>query len=195
MAPNVVNRPLWMSNPHLALFAQLKGFMYTFGLKVGGRILTEVVKPLFKGRVPVNETVKYGTSLVLIIAASMAIKEMKDEIRYGDEDSNWKDATGPERLISAIISTNVLGGVTGLYDALGSSKYGVSPIESILGPGAIHFSKLVQAISQANPLTQANPRALSTHIARSIPGVAALDPTKVSEISDVIEEFLLQYYS
>ena len=195
MAPNVVNRPLWMSNPHLALFAQLKGFMYTFGLKVGGRILTEVVKPLFKGRVPVNETVKYGTSLVLIIAASMAIKEMKDEIRYGDEDSNWKDSTGVERLISALISTNVLGGVTGLYDALGSSKYGVSPIESLLGPGAIHFSKLVQAISQANPLTQANPRALSTHIARSIPGVAALDPTKVSEISDVIEEFLLQYYS
>jgi hypothetical protein len=195
MAPNVVNRPLWMSNPHLALFAQLKGFMYTFGLKVGGRILTEVVKPLFKGRVPVSETVKYGTSLVLIIAASMAIKEMKDEIRYGDEDSNWKDATGAERLVSAIISTNVLGGVTGLYDALGSSKYGVSPIESVLGPGAIHFSKLIQAISQANPLTQANPRALSTHIARSIPGVAAVDPTKVSEISDVIEEFLLQYYS
>lgn len=195
MAPNVVNRPLWMSNPHLALFAQLKGFMYTFGLKVGGRILTEVVKPLFKGRVPVNETVKYGTSLVLIIAASMAIKEMKDEIRYGDEDSNWKDATGAERLISAIISTNVLGGVTGLYDALGSSKYGVSPIESILGPSAIHISKFVQAIAQANPLTQANPRALSTHLARSIPGVAALDPTKVSEISDVIEEFFLQYYS
>ena len=125
----------------------------------------------------------------------MAIKELKDEIRYGDEDSNWKDATGAERLISAIISTNVLGGVTGLYDALGSSKYGVSPIESVLGPGAIHFSKLIQAISQANPLTQANPRALATHIARSIPGVAAVDPTKVSEISDVIEEFLLQYYS
>ena len=195
MAPNVINRPLWMSDPRLALFAQLKGFMYAFGLKVGTRFWREIIKPLGKGRVPINESLKYGTSLALIVAASMAIKEMKDEIRYGDEDSNWKDATGMDRLLQAVISTNILGGVTGLYDALGASKYGVSPIESLLGPGAIHISRFVQAIGQANPATQANPRALATHIARSIPGVAAITPTETSKISDVIEEFLLQYYS
>ena len=31
MAPNAINRPLWMSDPHLALVAQLKGFMFAFG--------------------------------------------------------------------------------------------------------------------------------------------------------------------
>ena len=46
MAPNAINRPLWMSNPHLAVFAQLKGFMFTFGNTVGMRLYREVLKPL-----------------------------------------------------------------------------------------------------------------------------------------------------
>ena len=38
MAPNVVNRPLWMSNPIYASLALLKGFMFTFGLTIMPKI-------------------------------------------------------------------------------------------------------------------------------------------------------------
>ena len=195
MAPNVINRPLWMSDPRLSLVAQLKGFMYSFGINVGARFYREVIKPLYKGRIPTSEGFKYGIALGMIIAASMAIKELKDEIRYGDEDSNWKQASGSDRLIQAIISTNVLGGITGLYEAMGSNKYGVSPIEALLGPAPIHMSKMIQALNQLGlPGGEGNPRAMSTWIARSLPGVAAIDPTRVSEISDVIDKYLDNNY-
>ena len=195
MAPNVVNRPLWMSDPRLSLVAQLKGFMYSFGINVGARFYREVIKPLYKGRIPTSEGFKYGIALGMIIVASMAIKELKDEIRYGDEDSNWKQASGKERLIQALISTNVLGGITGLYEAMGSNKYGVSPIEALLGPAPIHMSKGIQALNQLGlPGGEGNPRPMATWFARTMPGVAAIDPTRVSEISDVIDKFFSKNY-
>ena len=67
MAPNVINRPLWMSDPRLAVFAQLKGFMYAFGLKVGTRFWREIIKPLGKGRVPINESLKFLNNIKNII--------------------------------------------------------------------------------------------------------------------------------
>ena len=192
MAPNVVNRPLWMSNPHFALFAQLKGFMFAFGSKVGGRFYREVIQPLFKGRIPVEESIRYGVSVGLIVAASLAIKELKDEIRYGDEPSPFKDAEFGDKLVQALISTNIAGSGTMLYDAFNAQRYGLSPLESLLGPGPQHAARLVSAIGSAS---SGNPRPLSTHVARSIPFVAAVFPTKTSEISDSIEDFILTYYS
>tara|TARA_R100000388_G_scaffold35578_1_gene27718 strand:+ start:3474 stop:7148 length:3675 start_codon:yes stop_codon:yes gene_type:complete len=192
MAPNVVNRPLWMSNPHFALFAQLKGFMFAFGSKVGGRFYREVIQPLFKGRIPVEESIRYGVSVGLIVAASLAIKELKDEIRYGDEPSPFKDAEFGDKLVQALISTNIAGSGTMLYDAFNAQRYGLSPLESLLGPGPQHIARLVSAIGSAS---SGNPRPLSTHVARSIPFVAAVFPTKTSEISDSIEDFMLKYYS
>ena len=62
MAPNVINRPLWMSNPTYAMIAQLKGFMFTFGNTVGMRMYREVFKPLAQGRIPAGEALKYAVA-------------------------------------------------------------------------------------------------------------------------------------
>ena len=45
MAPNVINRPLWMSDPRFALVAILRGFMMVFGNTVGPKFYKEVIKP------------------------------------------------------------------------------------------------------------------------------------------------------
>ena len=192
MAPNVVNRPLWMSNPRLALFAQLKGFMFAFGSKVGGRFIREIIKPLFAGRVPVDESVRYATAIMLIMAASMAIREMKDEIRYGDEPSPWKDADFLERLKQALITTNIAGSGTMLYDAFNAQRYGLAPAEALAGPGPQHISRLITAIGSS---LSGNPRPLSTHVARSVPFVSSVFPRKTSDISDTVEDFLSKYIS
>ena len=192
MAPNVVNRPLWMSNPKLALFAQLKGFMFAFGSKVGGRFIREIIKPLFAGRVPVDESVRYATAIMLIMAASMAIREMKDEIRYGDEPSPWKDADFAERLKQALITTNIAGSGTMLYDAFNAQRYGLAPAEALAGPGPQHISRLITAIGSS---LSGNPRPLSTHVARSVPFVSSVFPRKTSDISDTVEDFLSKYIS
>ena len=90
-----------------------------------------------------------------------------------------------------LISTNIAGSGTMLYDAFNAQRYGLSPFESLLGPAPQHLSRMISALGTA---TTGEPRALSTHLARSIPFVSAVFPRKTSEISDTIESFIENYY-
>ena len=187
MAPNVVNRPLWMSDPHLALVAQLKGFMMTFGNTVGGRFWREVMKPLARGRIPMGEAARYGVALLLIIAASMGIREIKDEIRYGDEPSAWKDAKGAKRWFDALIDSNIFGPGTVVYDALNAGKYGSSALATIAGPGASYIERLFDAVGQA---INNKPRALARAIAGGIPFLGAVFPRQKPAVTGALEELI-----
>jgi len=187
MAPNSVNRPLWMSNPHLAMFAQLKGFMFTFGNNVGMRVWREVIKPLSKGRIPLGETAKYATALILIAAGSIGIRELKDQIRYGDEPSNWKDLEGFEVWRQALISSNIFGPGTVVDQVLNAAEYGSTPLFVAAGPGAQYIDKLIGALTQ---YVGGNPKALAKIISESVPGVSAVFPTAKPVIRESVTEIL-----
>jgi len=192
MAPNVVNRPLWMSRPSLALVAQLKGFMMTFGNTVGGRAWREVLKPLAMGgpagrRIPMDEAARYGVALLLIVAASMGIREIKDEIRYGDEPSAWKDSKGWKKWEDALIDSNIFGPGTVVYDALNASKYGSSALVTMAGPGASYIERLMDALGQA---INNKPRALARAIAGGIPFLGAVFPRQKPAVTGALEELI-----
>ena len=192
MAPNVVNRPLWMSRPSLALVAQLKGFMMTFGNTVGGRAWREVLKPLAIGgpagrRIPMDEAARYGVALLLIVAASMGIREIKDEIRYGDKPSAWKDSKGWKKWEDALISSNIFGPGTVVYDALNASKYGSSALVTMAGPGASYIERLFDAVGQA---INNKPRALARAIAGGIPFLGAVFPRQKPAVTGALEELI-----
>ena len=187
MAPNVVNRPLWMSDPHYAIFAQLKGFMMTFGNTVGMRAWREVLKPLARGRIPMDEAAKYAITLLLIMAGSIGIREIKDWIRYGDEDSNWKEMEGWDMISDAFIDSNIFGPGTIAYDAINADRYGASPITVALGPGAQFVDRLIGAMGDAS---NNKPRSLARAIASGIPFLSALRPTLKPRVTDTLEELL-----
>ena len=187
MAPNVVNRPLWMSNPHFAMVAQLKGFMMTFGNTVGMRAWREIAKPLAKGRIPLDEALRYFTALMLITAASIGIRELKDILRYGDEESPWKEQEGWGMIFNALLDSNIFGPGTVAYDALNASKYGSSPLAVFLGPGPQFIDNMYSAVGQA---ANRQPRNLSRALASGIPFVSAITPTLKPEITDTIEDML-----
>ena len=187
MAPNAVNRPLWMSNPHLAMFAQLKGFMFTFGNTVGMRMWREVFKPLAKGRIPLGEAAKYAIAFLLIAAGSIGIRELKDQIRYGDEPSNWKDLEGFEVWKQALIASNIFGPGTIVDQALDAAEYGTSAPLVLAGPGAQYLGRLADAIGQYRG---GNPKALAKIISESIPGVSAVFPSKKPVIREGVTEIL-----
>ena len=187
MAPNAVNRPLWMSNPHLAMFAQLKGFMFTFGNTVGMRMWREVFKPLAKGRVPLGEAAKYAIAFLLIAAGSIGIRELKDQIRYGDEPSNWKDLEGFEVWKQALIASNIFGPGTIVDQALDAAEYGTSAPLVLAGPGAQYLGRLADAIGQYRG---GNPKALAKIISESIPGISAVFPSKKPVIREGVTEIL-----
>ena len=187
MAPNAVNRPLWMSNPHLAMFAQLKGFMFTFGNTVGMRMWREVFKPLAKGRIPLGEAAKYAIAFLLIAAGSIGIRELKDQLRYGDEPSSWKDLEGFEVWRQALISSNIFGPGTIVDQALDAAEYGTSAPLVLAGPGAQYLGRLADAIGQYRG---GNPKALAKIISESIPGVSAVFPSKKPVIKEGVTEIL-----
>ena len=187
MAPNAVNRPLWMSNPHLAMFAQLKGFMFTFGNTVGMRMWREVFKPLAKGRIPLGEAAKYAIAFLLIAAGSIGIRELKDQIRYGDEPSSWKDLEGFEVWRQALISSNIFGPGTIVDQALDAAEYGTSAPLVLAGPGAQYLGRLADAIGQYRG---GNPKALAKIISESIPGISAVFPSKKPVIREGVTEIL-----
>ena len=187
MHPNVVNRPLWMSNPHFAMVAQLKGFMMTFGNTVGMRAWREVAKPLARGRIPLDEALRYFTALMLITAASIGIRELKDILRYGDEESPWKEQEGWGMWANALLDSNIFGPGTVVYDALNSHKYGTHPLPVLLGPGPQFINNLVRAVGQA---ANKQPRNLARAIAGGIPFVSAVTPTLKPEITDTLEDLL-----
>ena len=67
-------------------------------------VFIEKLLSLIGGRIPVEEVFKYASFLTLIAAASMAIREGKDELRYADEDSPHKNLSTKEQNVTSIYS-------------------------------------------------------------------------------------------
>ena len=173
MAPNVINRPLWMSNPHLAMVAQLKGFMFVFGNTIFMKIWRDIFKPMVTAkRLPVDQAVKYALAFGIIMAGTMGIREIKDFIRYNG-DGPYQNLDTFQKIIEAFINSNILGPGTVLYESLLSFKYGAKPLETIAGPGLSWLSNALSAIGQAS---MGNVRSLSRFIINNIPVLSAIFP-------------------
>jgi hypothetical protein len=151
--PNVVNRPLWMSNPYLAPVAQLKGFMMVFGNTVGAKTFREVFAPLInlallspKGRIPVGATTKYALMFTMIMAIMSAMQAVKDEIRYGDEESPYDQLDPKQKMIHVFLGSNIFGWGTLINQILEADKYGSDPAYVVLGPTATMARDAVESI-------------------------------------------------
>ena len=183
MSPNAVNRPLWMSNPHLATVAQLKGFLATFGNIVGGRIWRDIAVPLGKGRIPATDIMKYSITFSLIVAASLFTQSLRDRIRYGDEKSPFEELDGLQQIIEALLRTNIFGLGSVAYDAMNAQKYGSNFWSAILGPTASTVSGLAEAGSSY--VFSDNPRQLAREITNLIPILK-----NIPMVRDVKQEFV-----
>ena len=188
MAPNVINRPLWMSNPHYAMLSLLKGFMFTFGLTVMPKMWRELFKPMITlRRMPVEAAVKYSLMFGLIIAGTMGIKEIKNYIRYGSEGP-YEDLSTFQKIIDAFVKSNIFGPGTILFDASKGYKYGASPLEVIAGPGLSQMSSLIKAMGQ---VSEGSFRSISRFFANSIPYFSAIAPKKIKDtLTESTEETL-----
>jgi len=184
MTPNVVNKPLWMSNPYLAPVAQLKGFMMVFGNTVGMRMYKDVFQPLYKGRVPAGEIAKYAMTFTLLSSAIMGTQVIKNAIRYGDDESPYDKLEGWEKLWAAIKSSNIFGFGNVFVDALNSQKYGQDPITSFLGPAASKISGLVKALGSGSP------QRIATAFANITPGLSSVSAGTRKNVTEPVAEFI-----
>ena len=194
MTPNIVNRPLWMSNPVLAPVAQLKSFMFVFGNVVGARAYNELIrsKNLEGEPLDVQERAKrlfqFTVAFTLLTGAAGFLKMFKDALRNWDDDDEDYDAHGPEFWTEAFISSNLFGPYTMLFDAVKAPKYGVSPIVSLAGPAAGQTERIAKAASAF--ITTGNATPLAKELVRMIPFIGA-NPSTRRQIVKEIEEGIL----
>ena len=151
MTPDILNRPLWMSNPYMAPLAQLKGFTMVFGNTIGMKFYKDIFLPMQKGRVPAADIAKNALTFTLLITAIMGTQGIKDAIRYGDEESPFDELKGFEKLWYAIKQSQIFGYGGIILDALDAEKYGSSIPEYLGGPQVTITSKLAKALWSGNP--------------------------------------------
>ena len=191
MSPNIVNRPLWMANPALAPLAQLKSFMFVFGNTVGSRGYRNIVRgeTLEGESIDVQERAQrlfaFTTTFVLLTGAIMYIKMMKDALRNWDGEDEDYSTIGWDFLRSALVDTNLLGPYNIIFQAIDAPKYGISPLVSILGPGAGQAERIFRALSRF--YTSGDTRALSRELIRLLPGIGANPAARRSMVDDLEE--------
>lgn len=131
MAPRVGNRPLWMSNPHWALVAQLKGFQMTFGNTVVKRMLKKSFGQNWKQATP--EAIKTAIVGSIMMATAYQIDILRHLMRDGDL-SNYDPDDVAKNMATAFDRTGFAGPLQIAYDATQAHKYGGSPWDALVGP-------------------------------------------------------------
>ena len=191
MAPNTVNKPLLMSDPNYALIFQLKAFLTVFGNTVGFRIWRDITTPMYGGKaggLPKNPeaAVKAALSLAMIMTVAAAAQAMKDEIRYGDEDSSFDDKEGGAMLLHLLMNTGIFGAGTFLKDMIDASEYGSSPLSVLLGPIPSKIADLINGLSSSNPRTVARSITSTVPLLGNIPIANSLRGDIVDGLEDTL---------
>ena len=118
--PKAHNKPLWMSDPSMAMIAQLKTFPIVFG--------NTVVKRLLRKLNPKNCSTDFGLALSVVggMAAAYALAMMGEEIKSAIRQRDPRDITW--------IDAGNMTGLTGGFGLVaGGAKYG-DLTTSLLGP-------------------------------------------------------------
>ena len=179
MAPNAVNRPLWMNDPRFALIAQLKGFTMALGNTLGYRMYTKLLKPLWitaktggkRGELPLEEAIRYSLMWSLMVVGTMGTKALKEFIRYnllGDSEREgpWEQLPEKEKIVQALVDSNIFGPGTIGYDALRSESFGRSFLDSVLGPTASWVGMIGGSVVD---FIRGKPKPLSKAVIKAIP--------------------------
>ena len=170
MNPRAVTRPMWMSDPRLAIFGQLKGFQVTFSNTVLKRWIKEVFQGGFYVNVP-NAGKLFAVGAIMVIAASLG-NEFRDFLKYGIKGNpRNKDETLFQKFNRAFERTGFLGPLQFLKDAAQAEQFGSGPVESLMGPIVTRLVSYLEGIAQL--MDQGEKEKLLREIIKSIPIVAS----------------------
>ena len=170
MNPRATTRPMWMSDPKLAIFAQLKGFQVAFSNTILKRWYKEMAQQGFYNGVA-NAGKYMSVGAIMVIAAALG-NEMRDMMKYGSAGNpRTKDETEQERLFRALERTGFLGPLQFLLDAARAEKYGSGPVEALMGPITTRLVSYLEGI--ADMLTKEDKTKILRELVKSIPLISA----------------------
>ena len=190
MSPNVINRPLWMGNPWLTPVALVKGFMMVFGNTVAPRLYREVLKPLGKGRLPVEAITRNALTWTLLMSALYGTALLNYGLLFGGDDrENPLDRmNGPEKLLEVTRRSNIAGWGNLIGSSVEAEEYGGSLEEPWFG---IMYTKLKRLGQALGHYAGGDPRKLARWVTKNAPFYNQYaDPEHRRERADEIAEHL-----
>ena len=148
IAPRATNRPMWMNDPRLTAFSQLKSFPIVFGNTVAKRMIKKLNPKNFKDMKPCDFTnlVVAGSAM---LGAAYAMTAVKDALKGKDvRDRPWaSEAETPKEFMNsqlgqAINQTGIYGPFSLLLDA-----YQYDPM-GIFGPAVGEAINLMKHLAE-----------------------------------------------
>ncbi len=151
--PTPVQRPGWHNDPHFALAAQYKGYLYSFWNTVMRRAATELKNGNYSVLVP----------LMLYLPVTAVGEMMRDGLQDDDDDRDMMDYAA-----LAVDRSGLLGPkINLLASARQDQQYGSSALNSLSGPTAQQMSNIYSTV--------AGERSASKTAVQALPGSALFE--------------------
>jgi len=181
MNPQVVNRPMWHSNPHFHTIMQLKGFQTTFGNTVVKRMARELFqRGVFNS---VEAATRYAAVVGMMTYTAMLGNELRESLIYGEKGNpRFKGEKAGEKMLRAFERTGFTGAYQFGIDATLAHRFGSSGFGALLGPTASQAEEILEGIGN---LKEGDPGKLRTEAAKAIPIV-----NRISGAREKVKEFL-----
>ena len=139
LRPNSAERPTYMSDPRFMLFAQLKGFYYSFGQKVVGGMYREMQSRRQAGEpisAAMSPMILAGVALMPLAAMALAIRE---ELKYDEGRAPTDRMDTGEYMMELVSRSGFLGPLEIPLSMFNASDYGqpfwVAPLGPTVGTG------------------------------------------------------------
>jgi hypothetical protein len=137
LRPDAADKPIWMNDPHFALFAHLKQFMYSFHHTV----LTRVAHEANHGNY--TPALALASYVPMMIAADAA----KGLIQGGGSTPDWKEGWGPgDYLWNGLQRAGLFGVGQTAIDAVADVHRGGSGFGALTGPTVEQLTDLVKTV-------------------------------------------------
>ena len=137
LRPDAVDKPIWMSDPHYALAAHLKQFVFSFHETILKRVAHEAANGNY------SPAMALASYVPMMIAADYA----KGMIQGGGEQPAWKDGWGPSDYVWSGMERAGLFGVGQFgIDALADVQRGGSGIGALVGPSVEQMTDAVRTL-------------------------------------------------
>jgi hypothetical protein len=188
MNPRATQRPMWMSDPHLAFLGQLKGFQITFSNTVLKRWYNEIFKTGFYNGIA-NGGRLAAVGAVMTIAAALG-NELREFLQFGPKGNpRLKDEDFEEQLLRAVERTGFFGPVQLLMDSARAEKYGSGPVEALMGPIVHRLVSYLEGVRDL--LSDGEKEKLIRELVKSIPilGTSPQIREELYEALDVPTDF------
>jgi hypothetical protein len=137
LRPDAIDKPIWMSDPHFALIAHMKQFVFAFHETILKRVVHEAR----------NGNITPAAGLAAYVPIMIAADYIKDMLVNGGEEPEWKKAWGPGDYVVAGMERAGLFGVGQFgYDAYADMQRGGTGVGALTGPTIEQMGDALQVL-------------------------------------------------